>query len=703
MGPTIDRFASPDSDTPYLSVVVTARNDDHGGNLLRRMQIFIDAWINQAKRHRLPCELILVEWNPPEDRERLAAALRWPHETGPCQVRIIEVPAEVHARYRYASVLPLYQMIAKNVGIRRARGEFILATNIDIIFSDELMQFLAERRLEKGRMYRIDRTDVTSDVPVDGTLDEQLAYSRSHCIRIFAREGSFALSPDGLRKNEAKDITRVDSGIHFRAGWFSIERYKPDEPFRWIGNDAEILADVRAGGAIMTLEIEVGPGIAKTPTPLQVIDSGGNKVAEWRLAGRSTLALAVPSPSEGPLLSFRLRTADGGSPQVDDPRILNFRVFRCDWADRPTDQLSPTPGETEFKTIRAVLPRLLSAHRKSHGVASLLFKMPITLRRAYRLLQQRGRDIFQRGTEFWTGEGWHELELAGGEKFRWAGQDVQLGARITTELSCLAMLVEPGPSLAFEPFVLSIRDASGALIGRADVNGLTYVEVALPFQCGELAALVLTAEGGSRRIGGSDRRIMNFRVHACGAGVRGPTTTPADLGPPRVWMAKTVSTGPAELDWTCDQERTRQIAEMGKPVFLHFAACGDFTLMAREHWDNLRGYPELDLFSMHLDSMLCCAAHHAGVREQVLQDPMRIYHIEHSIGSGWTPEGERRMYERLAQIGLPYVSYDQVVWLITQMRRYHAPVIFNVEDWGLADLTFRESSPQAAISSSTRS
>ena len=52
-------------DLPYLSVVATARNDNHGGNLLGRMQIFVDAWINQAKRHNLASELILVEWNPP--------------------------------------------------------------------------------------------------------------------------------------------------------------------------------------------------------------------------------------------------------------------------------------------------------------------------------------------------------------------------------------------------------------------------------------------------------------------------------------------------------------------------------------------------------------------------------------------------------------------------------------------------------------
>src|SRR5262245_7880597 len=109
---------------PYLSVVATARNDDHGGNLLARMRVFVNALLSQCKRHNLLAELILVEWNPTADRPRLAQALEWPPEDGPCQVFIIEVPPEIHQRYRHWRVLPLYQMIAKNVGIRRARGEF---------------------------------------------------------------------------------------------------------------------------------------------------------------------------------------------------------------------------------------------------------------------------------------------------------------------------------------------------------------------------------------------------------------------------------------------------------------------------------------------------------------------------------------------------------------------------------------------------
>ena len=42
---------------PYLSLVVAARNDDHGGNLLGRMQIFVDGWLAQARRYQIPSEL----------------------------------------------------------------------------------------------------------------------------------------------------------------------------------------------------------------------------------------------------------------------------------------------------------------------------------------------------------------------------------------------------------------------------------------------------------------------------------------------------------------------------------------------------------------------------------------------------------------------------------------------------------------------
>ena len=182
---------------PYLSLVVTARNDDHGGNLLGRMQIFVDGWLAQARRHNIPSELIIVEWNPPSGRPPLAEALRWPADSAPCYVRVITVSPEIHGRFEHGANLPLYQMIGKNVGIRRARGRFILATNIDILFSDELAAFLGSQQLRTDRMYRIDRHDAMSDVPAGAPIEEQLAYCKSHLIRVNRREGTFEVTPDG--------------------------------------------------------------------------------------------------------------------------------------------------------------------------------------------------------------------------------------------------------------------------------------------------------------------------------------------------------------------------------------------------------------------------------------------------------------------------------------------------------------------------
>jgi len=152
----------------HLSIVATSRNDDHGGALTRRTQHFIDGLVAQCKRHGLRAELILVEWNPPAERAPLIQELKWPADTGPCDIRVITVPAEVHQTFQHADKIRLFQMLAKNAGIRRTRGKFVLATNIDILFSDAAMRFLRDR-LEPGYLYLADRADVPADVP---TLDD---------------------------------------------------------------------------------------------------------------------------------------------------------------------------------------------------------------------------------------------------------------------------------------------------------------------------------------------------------------------------------------------------------------------------------------------------------------------------------------------------------------------------------------------------
>jgi len=194
-------------DQPYLSVIVTSRNDDHGGNLLKRMQYFVDGWLYQARKFNLPCELIIVEWNPPAERPPLAQALRW-SETGPCTVRILEVPRRVHHRFKSADQLPLFQFIAKNAAIRRARGEYLLCTNIDILFSDEMMAFLAARRLRPDRIYRNDRYDVPFDIPPGLDIPQILEFCARNVLRVNRRSVTIHLENNSIYP---ADLWRLDA------------------------------------------------------------------------------------------------------------------------------------------------------------------------------------------------------------------------------------------------------------------------------------------------------------------------------------------------------------------------------------------------------------------------------------------------------------------------------------------------------------
>jgi hypothetical protein len=176
-----------DTGAPHLSIVAAARNDDHGGGFLTRLQLFVDGLADACRRHDLDAEVVLVEWNPPPDRPRLTEAVRWP-ELGSCRVRIVEVPPELHRLHEHSDAVPLFQMMAKNVGIRRARGRFVLATNVDVLFSDELAAALAPGRLEPGRVYRVDRHDVAADTNWPASPEARLQACADNVVRLNRRD-----------------------------------------------------------------------------------------------------------------------------------------------------------------------------------------------------------------------------------------------------------------------------------------------------------------------------------------------------------------------------------------------------------------------------------------------------------------------------------------------------------------------------------
>ena len=178
--------------SPKITFVVAARNDDYGGNFLHRMQVFVTSLVALAREEDLKGELVVVEWNPPTPEPSLRDALVWPSLPDHFSVRFIQVPNEIHLRFENADRMPMFEYIAKNVGIRRAAGDFVVATNPDLIFSRELIRFFASQALDAKGFYRVDRHDVSDVVPADLPVDRQLAFCRRHTFQINTIAGSFS-------------------------------------------------------------------------------------------------------------------------------------------------------------------------------------------------------------------------------------------------------------------------------------------------------------------------------------------------------------------------------------------------------------------------------------------------------------------------------------------------------------------------------
>ena len=220
---------------PLYSIVVTSRNDGHGGNIMKRMRLFTNGLLQQSKRHKVPMELIFVEWNPPADRPLLKEVLPAPGEGDYLSIRYVLVPERIQNSFKHKKEVPLFQMIAKNVGIRRARAKWILCTNIDLIFSDPLFKFLGDLQPKDGHFYRANRCDVPDGIEESWDLDKQLAYCEGNIMRRLGWDSRFKnvnLEESGLKHKTyiMKWISNAMAYFHRMASnRFNNEYYRLDK------------------------------------------------------------------------------------------------------------------------------------------------------------------------------------------------------------------------------------------------------------------------------------------------------------------------------------------------------------------------------------------------------------------------------------------------------------------------------------------
>jgi len=171
-----------------LSIVVAARNDNYGGDFNERLSRSI-LWNTQLlEKWQITTEYIIVNWNPDKNKSGLKSLISWPSNSKFTQFRIIEVPKGSHEKQiKRNSLKPVgvLEFIAKNVGIRRAKGHAILCTNADIQISEEAIGFIAQNAIQEDVLYRTTRVDI-----------DQIANTEpKHCITRWFLQGSTIQTP----------------------------------------------------------------------------------------------------------------------------------------------------------------------------------------------------------------------------------------------------------------------------------------------------------------------------------------------------------------------------------------------------------------------------------------------------------------------------------------------------------------------------
>lgn len=138
-----------------ISIVFAGRNDDYGGNFKSKL---LAAWKRNYTEmiiRGLEGEWIFIEWNPLNE-DYLSYTL------APLGFKCYIVPASIHQSICINPEMTFMQFYAKNVGIRQASYPWVLLTNADVVFGNDVLDYLQNNILLENIIYRAERRDIKS-------------------------------------------------------------------------------------------------------------------------------------------------------------------------------------------------------------------------------------------------------------------------------------------------------------------------------------------------------------------------------------------------------------------------------------------------------------------------------------------------------------------------------------------------------------
>jgi hypothetical protein len=490
--------------------------------------------------------------------------------------------------------------------------------------------------------------------------------------------------------------------IRLGSGWHMREDDGADGSVRWAHADAELVLDTGEDGEDATLELDVesNPYAGKETTVTLAIGESDATLRQVTVSGRALIDVPLPATTGTGVRRIWLRASPisvdqrAQVPLFDIRRGLYYRVrsarLRRTSIDRPPLFEYPHDGWTAaYESIHISATPVTDGLAVSTDLASRSYSVQYGPFRTPR----RGRYRFLLRSRIV--DGGLTAGVLSGDRSRWLKSGQQRS--VTDGICQIDLSVElPGNELFWLVISNDHPDGYGAsrflileLRGSEDPADLVPpVDAAADSDRASIARVSRRKPdslwmSNRRRLSEAGDAMIAWVSRRLSPRVRFRIVRAADE---YVAMERALT---QTADTVRDLEPLRSMAGFHRFLFdqrpddIHVNACGDFQLMAREHWHAVRGYPEFQTFSMNLDGLLSYIATAAGVEEQLFDAP--IYHLEHEVGSGWSPEGEAALQRRIAERGIRWVDWPTVYVWAAYMRWLRAPIMFNQSSWGFGD------------------
>jgi len=207
-----------------LSAVVCARNDDYGGFLKERAIISLASMLDTFD------EVIYVDWNS-EGKNLIEELGDNIPNTGKLKYYIVTPKQHKEFTNNDPDAQKVVEVLARNLGIRRATGDIIVSTNIDVVSPPkEWVERFFKTLYNKDMAYTFARRNVA--IKNIGEIDLTTPLKiRDHLVKNMWR-----MNPKGVEPGWSRVLGCGDFQLATKEQWYKVKGFEEDMMYRMVAD-----------------------------------------------------------------------------------------------------------------------------------------------------------------------------------------------------------------------------------------------------------------------------------------------------------------------------------------------------------------------------------------------------------------------------------------------------------------------------------